>query len=197
MIKCLLQIIWISVAGIVCIPTVNASDERTAGGLVSKTVTSSKMRLVLMAGLEGAGHHYLHRAVDVMFSAHAELTRLVECHMVPAYYIVDAMATSPLHYAEMVDQARIQMRNLALEEQRLPSPGTVATLVLEGVCRPGTVGQLSFPNFAGPNKVFQHIDVRMLAEVAEAEGVDLRIVYLQRSARGLLLSNTDHRGFEE
>lgn len=55
----------------------------------------------------------------------------------------------------------------------------------------------SFPAGHGPNKVITYPDVRLLAEVAEEEGIDLRVVYLQRSARDMLISDTVHRSFLE
>ncbi|CAM9808577.1 unnamed protein product, partial [Ectocarpus fasciculatus] len=37
---------------------------------------------------------------------------------------------------------------------------------------------------------------RELAEIAEAENVDLRVVYLRRSAEDLIIANTVHRRFQ-
>ncbi|CAN0314861.1 unnamed protein product, partial [Scytosiphon promiscuus] len=54
---------------------------------------------------------------------------------------------------------------------------------------------ISYPYLGGSNKVFQYTDLRMLAEAAENEGVDLRILYLKRSANELVIANTIHRDF--
>ncbi|CAN0311826.1 unnamed protein product [Scytosiphon promiscuus] len=43
----------------------------------------------------------------------------------------------------------------------------------------------------------QYVDPRLMAEAAEAEGVDFRVLYLKRSAKELLLADTVHRHFQE
>ena len=42
---------------------------------------------------------------------------------------------------------------------------------------------------------FQQPDVRQLAELAEAEGVDFRVLVLHRGAAALLRSTVRHRNF--
>lgn len=46
-------------------------------------------------------------------------------------------------------------------------------------------------------KVFKYLDLRMLAEAAEAEGVDFRVLYLRRPARDIVLADTVHRKFQK
>jgi len=46
-------------------------------------------------------------------------------------------------------------------------------------------------------KVFKYMDLRLLAEVAEAAGVDFRVLYLRRKARDIILANTVHRHFQK
>ncbi|CAN0332103.1 unnamed protein product, partial [Hapterophycus canaliculatus] len=45
---------------------------------------------------------------------------------------------------------------------------------------------VSYPYSVGAHKVFQYTDLRMLADLAEEEGVDLRVVYLRRSAQDMV-----------
>lgn len=54
----------------------------------------------------------------------------------------------------------------------------------------------SYPFGKGSTKPLKYVDPRMLAELAEGEGVDLRIIYLKRSAHDLLVENTIHRQFQ-
>ncbi|CAM9391429.1 unnamed protein product, partial [Phaeothamnion confervicola] len=54
--------------------------------------------------------------------------------------------------------------------------------------------QLSFPSFFGADKPLQHVDVRLLARVAEEAGADLRVLLLHRDA-GDALRSTVRRGF--
>ncbi|CAN0167541.1 unnamed protein product [Hapterophycus canaliculatus] len=41
------------------------------------------------------------------------------------------------------------------------------------------------------------MDLRLLAEAAEAEGIDFRVLYLRRSARDFIVANSVHRLFQE
>lgn len=54
---------------------------------------------------------------------------------------------------------------------------------------------MSYPNFNGKEKTLQYVDFRLLAEEAERAGVDLRFVYLSRSARSILVSDTEHNNY--
>lgn len=46
-------------------------------------------------------------------------------------------------------------------------------------------------------KVFGYLDLELLAEVAEAEGVDFRVLYLRRPARDIVVADTIHRDFHK
>lgn len=63
-----------------------------------------------------------------------------------------------------------------------------------GTCRFHT-GMMSYPNFNGPDKTLQYVDFRLIAEEAERAGVDVRMVYLSRSARAVLRSDTEHNSY--
>lgn len=166
--------------------------------VVPKTVHSSTLRLLFAVGLEGVGHHYFFQAVDDVFTRHNNLVRLNKCDLAEPYYLTSSMSQSVSHYEEQMDQARRQMR--ALKGLILPD-GSVATmqganLMSDHVHCEDIGGMLSYPHNPGPDKVLQYVDLRMLAEAAEAEYVDLRVVYLQRSAKDLIISNTAHRHFQ-
>lgn len=170
----------------------------TLSGVVSKTVVSSKTRLVFAVGLEGSGHNYLAGAFLAMFNSHPRVTRLDECRLSWEFYLVKSMKESPENYAQALARAREGMRALAVEGENLTSLGGIATLFQLGSppeCK--YLGMLSYPNFTGGDKVFRYVDLRMVAELAEAEGVDLRVVYLQRSARDIMIANTIHRDFQK
>ena len=65
---------------------------------------------------------------------------------------------------------------------------------------PGTVvsvpGRHSYPNGFGPNKALKYIDLRMMAETAEEEGVDFRVLYMRRPVTDIIIANTIHRDFQ-
>eukprot|EP00750_Incisomonas_marina_P023655 INCI5049.6.p1 GENE.INCI5049.6~~INCI5049.6.p1 ORF type:complete len:289 (-),score=57.53 INCI5049.6:69-935(-) len=58
-------------------------------------------------------------------------------------------------------------------------------------------GMMSYPNFGGPLKVLQHPNIRLLAELAEKAGVDLRIIVMLRDPLALLASTVLKRHFVE
>lgn len=58
-------------------------------------------------------------------------------------------------------------------------------------------GKYSYPHGSGQKKLMKYIDLRLLAEVAEKEGVDFRVLYLRRSVKDILVADTVHRHFQE
>lgn len=155
---------------------------------ISKTIRSSKLRLVFWVGLEGSGHHTMVQSFDRAFGTNqGRDPNGGNCFIgADRYYLTHAMAKSPTHYAAIIDRARDDMRALARSAKSVSSPGAVETLC----------GRWSYPSDAGRDKVFQYLDVALMAELAEAEGVDLRIIYLKRSAQDILISTTVHRHFD-
>ena len=82
------------------------------------------------------------------------------------------------------------MSNLAQYGAELNFPGTLVSMHGKG-------SKYSYPRGRGPNKALRYFDLRMLAEVAEAEGVDLRVLYLRRPVKDILIANTVHRDFQK
>lgn len=164
------------------LPRQVASSER-----VVKTVVSSQLRLVFTMGLEGTGHHYTFAVEDLTFHKNPDLPRLGDFQLNSRfYYISNILNESPEHFANAQMSARAEMRELAQRATEMPWPGTFQV----------QRGGLSYPNDNGPRKVFNYIDTRLMAEVAEAEGVDFRVLYLRRSAKDLIIANTVHREFQ-
>lgn len=56
-------------------------------------------------------------------------------------------------------------------------------------------GMMSYPNFNGGEKAIQYVDFRLVAEEAERAGVDMRFVYLARSAAEILTSDSEHHNY--
>lgn len=56
---------------------------------------------------------------------------------------------------------------------------------------------MSYPRLNGPEKVMQYNDLKKIAEEAESAGLDMRVLYLKRSARDLIIANTVQRHFQE
>lgn len=97
------------------------------------------------------------------------------------------MSGTAAHYAEKYQAAGEEMRKLALRGDSLKPPGTLAQVS----------GRYSYPFDKGPDKVLQYIDMRMMAEVAETQGVDFRVLYLRRSVKDMVIANTVHRDFQK
>lgn len=156
---------------------------------VTKTVFSSKMRLVFAVGVEGTGHGFVNQVNDHMFNTNDQLVAIPRVDTVSAgrYYIFISMRSDVHHYNAVLDNAREQMQNLAKRAAELPFPGTMVLMQ----------GKSSYPVGWGPNKVMKYLDLRMLAEVAEEKGVDFRVLYLQRSVKDMIIANTVHRSFQK
>ena len=95
------------------------------------------------------------------------------------------MGHSAQHYSTAHTRAREDMSNLAQYGAELNFPGTLVSMHGKG-------SKYSYPRGRGPNKALRYFDLRMLAEVAEAEGVDLRVLYLRRPVKDILIANTVH-----
>lgn len=165
----------------------NVSFERTETPVVPKTVVSSTMRFFFPAGLEGTGHHYFYSVLQHLFDNNEELVHISHGVKSGTYAINQSMRSSAQTYVTNMNKARETMRALALKGDDLPFPGTVTFFP----------GRFSYPNGYGPDKTLHYLDLRVLAEVAEQEGVDFRVVYLRRPAKELLIANTVHRQFQK
>ena len=156
---------------------------------LAKTVFSSRMRMVLAVGVEGTGHDLVLQVHDHMVKENDQLLALPgELHISAGpYHIYNSMGTDVHHYSVALGNAKRQMRNMATMAAELSYPGTIALLH----------GRYSYPDGWGPKKVMKYLDLRMLAEVAEEEGVDFRVLYLRRSVHDMIIANTVHRNFQK
>lgn len=165
-----------------------AGGSRGASGVLTKTAISSKLRLVYNVGLEGSGHHYLEEVFEHMFPEHdGLLLRIRNPISMRSFMVSKSMTEKSSKDFEREDGATTEMRMLAEQATTLPAPGTIAK----------TKGRLSYPTRNGAGKVFRYLDIRMIAEKAEEEGIDFRVVYLQRSAREMVIASTVHRHFQK
>lgn len=165
-----------------------AIHEHATFGIVHKTVTSAKMRLVFMLGLEGSGHHYIMSSVKEMLKDNPSLPKVeAELPSFWNYYIPTTMAHNASHFGAKSESARQDMRKIAQHAEGVSSPGSIHFIS----------GGISFPCGHGAQKVMQYVDPRRMAEMAEAEGVDFRVLYLRRSAKELLVADTTHRRFQK
>ena len=168
------------------------THEQSNTHVVPKTVVSSTMRFVFVVGLEGTGHHLVGQTLDHMFKTNKDLERISDRNddaIGDLYTINYSMGQTAQHYSTILNRARVNMRNLAQRGATLQFPGTVAYTL-------GSHRLHSYPSGTGPNKALRYLDLRLLAEVAEEERVDLRVLYLRRPVKDLIIANTIHRRFQ-
>lgn len=151
--------------------------------ILIKTVTSERMRAVYLMGLEGVGHHYVRSAIE---NASPGFPNRIASASAWEYGCQTSMSGNASRYIQSLYRSRKQMRSFASKENALKKGQ--AMVVYFGK-------YISYPYLGGSNKVFHYTDLRTLAEVAEEEGIDLRIVYLKRSAKDLVIADTIHRDF--
>ena len=168
-------------------PEISVTESETYS--LAKTVFSPHMRMVLAVGVEGTGHELVLQVHDHMVNVNEQLLALPgEFHISAGpYHIYNSMGTDVHHYSVALDIAKRQMRYMATNAAELPFPGTIALMH----------GRYSYPDGWGPKKVMKYLDLRMLAEVAEEEGVDFRVLYLRRSVHDMINANTVHRNFQK
>ncbi|CAM9869775.1 unnamed protein product [Ectocarpus sp. 4 AP-2014] len=154
--------------------------------VVPKTHVSDIFRLVFVAGLEGTGHHYIIGTNESLFGDNLDLPRRSGGHIsVSTYYAPEMMGGEAERFTTTSHQAMENMRHLAEWAGTLSSPGTLEFITI--AC--------SYPLNGGSSKVMQYMDLRRIAETAEGEGIDFRVVYLRRSAKDMVIANTVHRSF--
>ncbi|CAN0318593.1 unnamed protein product [Ectocarpus sp. 8 AP-2014] len=151
-----------------------------------KTHVSDVFRLVFVAGLEGTGHHYILGTKASLFDDNRDLLRRDD-HPKDflAYYAPKMMGGEAARFTTTSHEAMENMRHLAEWSATLASPGTLE--YFQPSC--------SYPARRGPLKVMQYIDLRRMAETAEGQGIDFRVLYLRRSAKEMVIANTVHRKF--
>lgn len=169
-------------------------------GVVPKTVFSSKLRLIFLVGLEGTGHHYFVGALRDLFTSNADLPYSNMCGVAKQLYLYNSMGQDPAHYASVKEYVDGEMGKLADSQLDMDERGSMACLqpirtAPEYECQ--GVGMLSYPVLNGASKPIQYPDLRVIAEAAEANGIDFRVVYMKRSAANLLVADTIHRHFDK
>ncbi|CAM9553921.1 unnamed protein product [Scytosiphon promiscuus] len=160
--------------------------------VVEKKTFSSRMRIIFLVGLEGTGHHYLADVLEDMCNT-ATVPCPKTCRLAHALYPGMSVPKTVNEYEDARRRLRREMEVLAsYPEEYLPEGK--ATMASFGRCRV-EAGMMSYPNYNGESKALQYVDFRLLAEEAERAGVDLRFVYLARSARSILVSDTQHNHY--
>lgn len=169
---------------------------------IRKTSFSNKNRLIIIAGLEGTGHHALTTMFDICINITTPINSsyIGRCLPVPelsnTLMFNNITTRNGLFFSNDAKKAGVYLRkvkeimaslNIKKEHDNLP------TLYILGCDHPTTSGMLSYPNFGDPQKSLNHPDVAVLARLAELVKIDFRIIVLQRSADNILMSTKNRR----
>jgi len=166
--------------------------------IVKKTVLSTasapRPRVLFFAGLEGTGHHLF----QTVFNKLSQETDIVRhgCSMTEFLYRQGSKksmfeTTTSENYNQAYDAFKASLRDLKNDSESI---GKAYLLNIHVGCKKAT-GEMSYPNFGGKFKAFQHPDVVSIALAAEEAGVDLQVVVLNRDAEKIMVSTTVHRHF--
>ena len=175
-----------------------ASSLASGSVVVKKDAVSSKVRFVFFAGLEGSGHHGINSAYKkcgVMCAIANAVTQEL--------YAGGSTPHGAFVYGDQTDKQIRARRAAAIDAFRRVEAehgsGPARLVFVNGGAGLDKLqnksGEMSYPNYAGPNKVLHSPDVTVLARLAEDAGVDLRVVVLRRGAEDILRSTTMHRHF--
>ena len=92
-----------------------------------------------------------------------------------------------LFYAEAAGISR-QVIPSILNRMEFLAKKNKSHLYFLGLGKIAHAGMLSYPNFGGPNKDLNHPDAYSLAMLAELQGLDFRVLVLQRDPRDIIAS---------
>jgi len=189
--------------------TLTALQRQWARPLLAKRARGAR-RVVFLAGLEGSGHHLwvpLFRACGAtgQCTSDADLSRhLWNNRAMAGLWSFETKLYKPRMQAgrwEYTHPDKLWNNGFKREEQEVRkalhriSQSSAPGLVFANNFEPAfnqrfLMGMMSYPNFGEPLKIFKTPDVRLLAELAEDEGVDFRVLFLHRSAAEMLKSTT-------
>lgn len=156
------------------------------GGRLQKTIFSSKVRLLFVAGLEGSGHHALSQFFDKCNSDNKELI-CSRAQRVSATLMSNKVTRTGLFFAEDVLNVLSSFKNFQNSLFSLALEGGVHLFII-GLDISSQIGMMSYPNFNHITKSLDHPDVFVMASAAERAGLDFRILVLSRKTTDVLAS---------
>jgi hypothetical protein len=196
-------------------------SSNSASFTVTKTVFNNHARLLFVAGIEGSGHHAIRDALSPCFGNNlcqaVQFTKDLS-HFPDVSHGLYGGFDAPL-YNDLLENAFAHMQEMAYRSQHpdimtipkathIPAPydsgqyfyqnysrGHLPGLYILGLDTFTLSGMMSFPNGDdAKSKSIDHPDLVTFAMLAEAAGIDLRILVLNRRGHDILYS-TFRRGF--
>ena len=158
-----------------------------------KRIESQTCRFVFFAGIEGTGHHVWHslwKKLGPSAASSIPLTYALYDHWNMTGFFNTFDGEVRARSAESIKQLMISI------SQNHSTPNDVTMIALNvGYRDQELTGMMSYPNFMGQDRAIQNPDVHALANLAEAAGVDLRIVLMLRHPASTVRSGL-RRNFE-
>lgn len=175
-------------------------EGRQSVHFIRKTRFSRTTRVVFVAGLEGTGHH----ATKIFFDNCRRASLCIAALQLSALlYSGGNKAQGIFPYPEdSAPFAAIKQRRMEFLHGLARLSNASKLIVLNTLSELNTqkgrplTGMMSYPNFAGKFRAFQHVDVHEIASLAESAGIDFRVLVLSRPAKEILVSTTEHRHFD-
>lgn len=172
--------------------------------VLKKNIFSNQAKFVFVVGLEGTGHHLFQKIYK----------SCKNCNFFSEWMTVESEFTIPQlrnflnwrhgffgsqNTLKNFEKIKLSFKNYFPEIQKKyfndASLGN-RTVALNCCCEPNP-GMYSYPNGWGDCLQLQYPDVRLLADLFEESGLDLRIVVLVRNPLDILISTTVLRGMGE
>lgn len=161
---------------------------------VRKTRFNETSRFVFVAGVEGTGHH----AAGSFFEVCEEKRLCVGAKQVVQRLLYDGGVepTGIFVYQRDTDPSLLLERRAKLIQHFVAMSYGSNLNVINTAPSFKTTGMMSYPNFLGKQRAFDHINLPVLASLAEKAGIDLRVLVLARDPLEILVSTTIHRVFD-
>ena len=161
---------------------------------IEKRVYSDELRLIFFAGLEGTGHHLFAEGLrdlkrQRLVARDEVLSGAIFSHGKQSVSL--ARLDSPEAFGEAITTIRERLACISTGD----CSGSYPLIAINCITGGEATGQMSYPNYGGPQKPLQYVDLIRLSKMAEEEGVDFRVIYMHRPARDIIRSTTENRHF--
>lgn len=161
---------------------------------LKKTVFSDRTRLLVVAGLEGTGHHAISAMFQVCSRKQPPLCEIEKSVSIKAmtYYVGQKLTRGLFGAGDTIISLQNAIAMKASLEAAVNRSGD--HLYFVGLGGHKGSGMFSYPNYNGRFKSLDHPDIYQLGLLAEQAGMDYRVLVLQRNGLDILKS-VDRRNF--
>ena len=178
----LLLLIFLSFTALISSGDYTTDNDNSYGDYQLKKTVYNTARVLIVAGLEGTGHHAISAMLEIcrkkkplLCEVDKELSdKLMLWSQKQKQVVVHGLFGS----ADTSESLKISL-DIRSYLQNLAKKRTGNHLIYVGLGVTNENGMFSYPSFNGKFKSLDHPDVYQLAIIAEQAGIDLRILVLQ------------------